>query len=215
MKRIAGLLIACVAMFGADPSGKWNLTAQTPSGHDYKLELMLKNDAGKWTGEMGSDRGSVPVADLQVSAEALSYKISVGDADYVIKLAITGDTVKGTFTGSNGASGPVTGGRPTAAAPASAGSFAGAWKGLAKSSRGKEYRIRLTLREEQGKWTGNLAADEGEVALANIKPVATGLNFEIPLEDATYQVKLTMAGAEVKGTFTGPDDVTGTITATR
>ncbi|MCX6625000.1 MAG: hypothetical protein NTY38_28855 [Acidobacteria bacterium] len=214
MKRIAGFLIAAVAMFGADPSGRWNLTAQSPSGQDYKLGLTLKSEAGKWTGEMDSERGTVPVADLQVSGDSVSYKISVGANDYAIKLAISGDTVKGTFTGTNGATGPVTGSRAAASA-APAGSVAGTWKGTAKTSRGKEYNIRLLLREEQGKWTGNLASDEGEVGLANIKPAAAGVTFDIPLDEGTYQVKMTVAGSEAKGTFTGPGDVTGTLAVTR
>lgn len=213
MKLIAAVLFAAAALAAANPAGRWNLTAQTPAGKEYKLGLTLKNDGGKWTGEMDSERGSVPLSELQVTDTSISYKIDVGDAAYTIKLELTGDSAKGTFAGSNGANGPVNGSREGAAAPAT--SFAGEWKGTAKTSKGKQYNVRLTLRETEGKWTGNLATDEGEVGLANIKAEKTDLTFDIPLDDGTYQVKMSMAGTSAKGTFSGPGDVTGTLDVSR
>lgn len=168
--RLAVLLIASLAAFGADPSVSLD-TAQ----------------------------GSAPVTGSVVKDADNSYKISTGDTDHTAKLAQDGDSMKGTLTGTNGSTGPVT----------------GTWKVQAKLSSGRQYQGQIILRDQAGKLSGSLAVAEGEVGLANVKFAAPELCFDVPVEEGVYQVKLTLAGSELKGTVTGPGEVTGTVSASR
>ena len=205
------MLVGCVALFGADPSGKWSVTAVTDSGREYKLAFTLQNDAGKWTGTMESAGGSIPVSALRVSDQEVSCKVSTADADYDIKLALAGDALKGTFTGTNGATGKMTGNRAAAVTTG----FAGNWKGSATSSTGKTHDVQLILRDDQGNWTGSIVSDRGEAGLANIKADGSQLSFEISVDEGTYRVQLTLADAAAKGTYTGPNNESGSVSLGR
>lgn len=207
MRRLAVILLGSAALFGATPEGKWNVTATTESGREYKLRLTLHSDAGKWSGEMESDRGAIPASELRVTGQEVSYKLSMGDSGYEIKLAYSGDALKGTFTGTNGATGTITGTR--------AADFAGIWKGSAVSSRGRKRDVRLTLRQDQGEWRGTVASEEGEAELANIKSNGSELSFEIPVEDGAYRVNLTLAGTTADGTYTGLHNESGRVSLNR
>lgn len=211
MRRLAVFLLGCASLFGASPDGKWNLTATTESGREYKLTLTLENHAGVWSGIMESARGSVPVSELRVNESEVSYRVSAGDAAYSVKLAFNQDTLKGSFTGTNG----VTGSMAASRAAAESAGFAGVWNGSAVSTSGTTHNVRLTLRNSQQSWTGTIATGDGEANLANVKLSGRELSFEIPVDEGTYRVRLMLAGASATGTYTGPANETGNVTLNR
>lgn len=211
MRHLAVFLLGCASLFGASPNGKWNLIATTESGREYKLTLTLESNAGVWSGRMENDRGSMPVSELRVDERAVSYQVSAGDAAYHIKLTLIGGAFQGSFTGTNGLTGKITASRATATAAG----FAGVWNGRAVSASGTTRNVRLILRDTQQIWTGTVASGDGEADLVNVRVAGPELSFEIPVNEGTYRVRLTLAGASATGTYTGPANETGDVTLNR
>jgi hypothetical protein len=212
MIRIFALMFASITMAAAaDVAGKWNVTATTSSGREYKLELELKNEGGKLTGTMASSEGSIALEDVQLNGDQLSYKLPAG-AGYAVKFTVAGDSMKGTFSGGDGATGQTTAVRAGAAA---SGGIAGKWKMSANSSGGRQYDVQLDLAQEGGKITGTASVPDGSAPIEEAKLDGDQLTFKISNGEGVYSLKLTVAGNAMKGSYTGPNNETGKVNANR
>jgi hypothetical protein len=218
MLRTALLLCVCVSIAAAsDVTGKWDFTAQTPSGEEFKADLTLRNDGAALAGTMATARGTADLQEIRLAGDQLTFKLAVHEALYGIKLTVGADSMKGSYSGPDGSSGSIMVKRAGGSSPALAASgkrIAGQWKVLARSSDGNEYNLDLVLTVTDGKVSGTLTSNEGTTALIDPKLEGSNLTFQVTTGDGTYSIKLTAAGQTLTGSFAGPGR-NGTITAKR
>lgn len=196
-----------------DVTGKWDVVAQASGGREYNLELILKEEGGKLTGTLGGPQGVIPLSDVQFAGDQLSFKFSVGEGTYEIKMTAGGKAMKGSYVSPTGATGPVEAKRP--APPAAAANIAGKWK-LEAKSEAREHRVTLEFKEDAGKLSGWLTTEQGEVVqLSDIKLEGGDLTFKINVEPGPYELKFTVGEGSMKGTYKGPQNESGTCIASR
>jgi hypothetical protein len=177
-----------------------------------KLELVLKLDGDKIAGTLGNERGTVDLTDAKLEGSDLSFKITV-EGVYTVKLALSGDSMKGTSTGSDGVVWQITAARPAAAAPA--GSITGKWKLNGKRAGGGEDNVDLELKDDGGKLTGAILTGDMSLPLRDVKLEGKELSFRLPTPEGEYTLKLTVGENSMKGTYSRGDDKPGEVTATR
>ena len=211
LRGIVLITLVAGAVPAADIAGKWDVTAQSPAGRSMKLELVLKQDGDKIAGTLGNERGTVDLTDVKLEGNDLNFKITV-EGVYTVKLALSGDSMKGTSTGSDGVAWQITAARP-AAAPASA--LAGKWKLNGKRAGGGEDNVELELTDDGGKLTGAILAEGMKLPLQDVKLEGKELSFRLPTPEGEYRLKLTVGENSMKGTYSSGDGKPGEVTATR
>jgi len=211
LRGIVLITLMAAAALAADIAGKWDVTAQSPAGRSMKLELVLKQDGDKIAGTLGNERGTVDLTDVKLEGNDLNFKITV-EGVYTVKLALSGDSMKGTSTGSDGVAWQITAARP-AAAPASA--LAGKWKLNGKRAGGGEDNVELELMDDGGKLTGAILAEGTKLPIQDVKLEGKELSFRLPTPQGDYTLKLTVGENSMKGTYWSGDNKPGEVTATR
>jgi hypothetical protein len=211
LRSIVLITLMAGAGLAADIAGKWDVTAQSPTGRSMKLELVLKQDGDKIIGTLGNERGAVDLTEAKLEGNDLNFKITV-EGVYTVKLTLSGDSMKGTSTGSDGVVWQVSAARP-AAAPASA--LAGKWKLNGKRPGGGEDNVELELTDDGGKLTGAILAEGMKLPLQDVKLEGKELSFRLPTPQGEYRLKLTIGENSMKGTYSSGDDKPGEVTATR
>ena len=206
LRGIALITLLAGAGLAADIAGKWDITAQSPAGRSMKLELILKLDGDKITGTLGSERGTVDLADAKLEGSDFSFKITV-EGVYTVKLTLSGDSMKGTSTGEDGSVWQIT------AAPA--GGITGKWKLNGKRADGGEDNVELDLKDDGGKLTGAILAQGTELPIQDVKLEGKQLSFRLPTPQGEYTLKLTIGENSMKGTYSSGDSKPGELTATR
>jgi len=211
MTLVAGAVPAADAAPAANIAGRWDVTAQSPAGRSMKLELILKQDGDKITGTLGNERGTVDLTDARLEGNDLSFKLVV-ESGYTVKLTLSGDSMKGTSTGSDGEAWQVSAARP-AAAPA--GSITGKWKLSGKRADGGEDNVELELKDDGGKLTGAILAEGMNLPIQDVKLEGKELSFRLPTPQGEFTLKLTVGENSMKGTYSRADTKPGELTATR
>jgi len=90
-------------------AGRWKVTATTGGGREMKIDIDLKQDGGKWTGSLITPDGmTLGLTEIAATAQDVSFKIPTEQGSFVIKLALEGAGMKGTYTSPDGATGPLT-----------------------------------------------------------------------------------------------------------
>ena len=212
MVRIIALFSLILGVAGAaDVKGKWSVNAKSQSGREYKLELVVREDAGKLQAILSSDEGSVDLGDVRLEGQDFSFKIPLGESPYLVKLTVAADSMKGTFKAPDGSTGPVTCVRPGAGGAA----VAGKWKMTAQMPSGGEMKLDIEIKDESGKLSGTISPADGPVLpLQDVKLEGSELSFKVTADPGTYALKLTVSGNSMSGTFQGPDG-SGKLSATR
>lgn len=200
------------ATLAADIAGKWDITAQSPAGRSMKLELVLKQDGDKVTGTLGNERGTVDLADAKLDGNDFTFKITV-EGVYAVKLALSGDSMKGTSTGSDGTVWQIAAAKPAAAVPA--GGITGKWKLNGKRANGGEDNVELELADDGGKLTGAILAEGTKFPIQDVKLDGRELSFRLPTPQGEYTLKLTIGENSMKGTYSSGDSKPGELAATR
>jgi hypothetical protein len=111
IEAMRGAAAAAPAAKAAGPavSGVWNLTAQ-PAGMSLRLEL--NQSAEKLAGSLTPGNGEpVAVQDLKLEGSDVTFNVAVNGGTYSVKLTVSGSSMKGTFTGPEGSTGTIEGGR--------------------------------------------------------------------------------------------------------
>ncbi len=99
-------------------------------------------------------------------------------------------------------------------AAALAADVTGAWNMTATTSSGREYKVQLVLKNEDGKLAGTMSSEQGSIVLQELKAEGDELSYKIPAAGGVA-IKLTVAGDAMNGTFTAADGATGKVTASR
>jgi hypothetical protein len=214
--RISTLLLATVLalpLFANNVAGTWSVTATDPEGQVHKSEMTIEQDGAALKGVLKAGQQTITMREVQMQGEELVFKLPWDSMILTIKLRVSGDEMKGTFTTGEGDSGPVTAKRAGATAATGVG---GRWKVTAVTGNGREMKLEIDLKDDAGKWTGTLITPDGmTLPLAEVTASAEDVSFKIPTEQGTFVIKLSAAGAGMKGAYTTPDGQTGPLTATR
>lgn len=219
--RIAPLLLAftlTVTAFAADIAGKWNLTAKDPDGNDIKGQLVIKSEDGKLSGTIGGAQGTNPLKEVEFKDNVLTCKLMYGDNEVTLKLTLDGDTLKGNWSTEDGNTGPVECTRDKEAAAATTDSpAAGVWKIDTVGPDGNPIQAQLTLKQEQGVWSGQLVVAEHGVTLPleDIKVQGAALSLKIPTDNGTFALEGQISADRLVGTAVGPDGTKHKFSGTR
>ncbi|MBK5294917.1 MAG: hypothetical protein JJE04_24965 [Acidobacteriia bacterium] len=206
MKYLSILVLAAASATAADVAGKWDVVAQTASGREYKLALELTDQDGKWSGKMSGPQGDIPLEEVQFNGKELTYSFTLSQGQFKIKLGLEEGALKGSFTTPDETSGTLSATRP----------ITGLWNIAAKLSDGSEHRLKLSLKQEEGLLKGQFILPKGQtIPVTDLKLAGSELTFKTSSGNAAYDIKLTLAGASMKGTFTAGNGASGSVEATR
>ncbi|MBI4891978.1 MAG: hypothetical protein HY821_15235 [Acidobacteria bacterium] len=211
-------LVLAAAALGATPVGKWKVVASTPDGNSHNVDLIVKDEAGKLSASLESERGSMPLQDVAFANDELTFKLTLDIGPIPFKLKIDGDTLKGTITIPDGSSGTVTGKRDGAAAAAATptgASVAGKWKVASKDAEGNTMKVTIELKQDGEKLTGQLWLENGDGApITDGKVKGNEVSFKLEA-DGTYEISGTVDGNNISGTFKTPNGSKGTFAGSR
>jgi len=215
LKTSLAILTLAACAWAAPVTGKWKVTANAPDGNTYNVDLVVKDEGGKLTAVLESERGSMPLQEVALNNDELTFKLVMDMGAIPFKLKVDGDTMKGTLTTPDGASGSVTGKRDGAAAPAAAAtsavSAAGTWKVESKDAEGNVMKVSIELKQDGAKLTGQVVVENGDAApISDGKIEGNAFSFKIQA-DGEFEVMGTVEGDQVKGTFKTPNGSKGTF----
>jgi len=118
MLRFWIILLSLTALLcGADVAGKWDFVAQAGVGQELKMELMLAREGEKLTGTMSARGNTVTLTDVAQKDDVITFKLPIGGIPFDVRMTLSGDVMKGSFTAPTGMSGEVKATR-AASAPA-------------------------------------------------------------------------------------------------
>ena len=106
MRLVLAGLIATVAIWAADASGKWTAEMQGRNGNTMTVTMNLKADGGKLTGTVSGRNGDTEISDGKVDGDNVSFTVvrefngNQFKQNYTGKL--DGDTIHFTITTEGG-----------------------------------------------------------------------------------------------------------------
>lgn len=232
--RLLALLLLTLspaaALAQSTATGDWVITFTTPQGAT-SVNLSLKQDGEKLTGELNSPMGSVPVSGtLTAGVVALTASIDIQGTS--LQLGMNGrvedEALNGTvrfgdfgefpFTGKRGPSTAVAPSAPAAAAAPPAAPAAGAvppaadvsgtWDVKLALAGAGEIPVTLTLKQESDKVTGTMSGPPGEVPVTGTMS-GKSLKLELTAPTPNGPIEITMSGDLGDSGFTGKASVAG------
>lgn len=226
MRNLALLFAFALSLsaFGADLAGKWKVVIKDSSGSKMKAELNLRQDGAKLTGTLSSPAGAIALENLELQGDALSCKMDFNGMSVAVKATVEGDRLKGGYTTSDGQTGTVEAERKTGAAPAAAPNtapaaspIAGDWKISTTGPDGSLLKAVLSLKQNEGKWDGQLAIEDFGLTLplADVNVDGAKITCNVPAGDGVYAVEARVTDGKLEGTATGPDGTKSKVTGTR
>jgi len=212
-RTFLALSVFAAACFASDPAGRWKLAANAPDGNTYNVTLVVKEEDGKLSGVLDSERGQMPLANVAFANGELRFDLVLDMGAIPFRLKIDGDKVTGALTAPDGSTGSVTGQREASASAASA---SGKWEISATDADGTTRRATLALKQDGETLTGQIAMDSGEtLPIAAGKASADAISFKIPIGDGDILVTGKLSGDTVSGEYTIPTGEKGKFTAKR
>ena len=218
------------AMAQDSAAGNWELTLETPQGANT-VNMELKQDADKVTGELTSPLGAVPVSGTYTGGTmALTANIDIQGTALTLGFngKVTGSSIAGTvklgdfgefpFSGTRKAAGSAAAAAPAAAAAAPAapsaaaagggGSAAGGWDVVLSIPGVGDLPATATLTQDGTNVTGMLSSVAGDVP---VKGTMTGnsLKLEFTAETPQGPITVTMTGELAATGFTGKASLAG------
>lgn len=82
-------------------TGTWDLVSETPDGDQVKWDLTFKDDNGKLTAVASSENGEIPVKDLKLDGDSITFTVAYQDNDYQITLTVSGTSLTGKWSGNS------------------------------------------------------------------------------------------------------------------
>lgn len=201
-------VLPATARAQGDVSGDWEITLNTPQGANT-IDLALKNEAGKVTGNLVSPMGTVPVAGTW-SGGALAITAAIDLQGTSLQLGMNGklegealngmvkfgDFGEFPFTGKRAVKAAASTAAPAAPAPASAvgsGGASGKWDVILVIEGAGEFPATATLTQDGDKITGVLSSPGGDVP---VNGTLTGTSLKLTFTAATPngELPVTMTG---------------------
>ncbi len=217
---LAGVLMNAPAFAQEDGvAGVWELTMETPQGANT-VNLVLKQEADKVSGELNTPLGLVPVSGTQTGAVvALTARVDVQGTALLLdfKGTVAGDTLNGNVKAGDFGEFPFKGKRAAgaAASPAPALNAAGAqtdaggrWDVVIAIPGVGALPLTATLQQDGTKVTGTLNSIAGTVNITGTM-TGTSLRLEFVAETPQGQIPISMTGELGVTGFAGKASVAG------
>jgi hypothetical protein len=191
---------------GAPLIGKWELTTTSERGTRTSMLTIF----GDMTGRYESFGGEIPIKDLKLQGDQVTFVIEMGFGDQTFKMdfkgKLDGTTLNGERTTSRGTS-EFTGKKVKTASP-----VVGTWQFTRETSRGTRTST-LKIKEDM---TGTYTSRDNEVAVTDLKVDGDQVSFKITRSfgerEFTMEFKGKVDGTTLKGEFTtsrGSREATG------
>lgn len=211
------LCLLSAAAAASDVAGRWKLVANAPDGNAYNVTLIVREEGGRLSGVLDSERGQMPLQNVTFSNGELRFDLVLDMGAIPFRLKIDGDRITGTLTAPDGATGSVTGQREAAAAPAAASaSVDGRWEISATDPDGTPRRATLELKQHGDQLAGSITIESGETF-----PIAAGrlsgdaMTLRISIGEGEVHIAGKVSGDTVSGEYTIPSGEKGKFTARR
>lgn len=91
--RVVMIAFLASCAFAADVAGKWKATAQSPNGQ-MDIVFVFKVAGGVVTGTATGPMGEVPMSDVKVDGDNISFTVDAGDMKIVHKGTVSGNEMK-------------------------------------------------------------------------------------------------------------------------
>jgi hypothetical protein len=90
IRTLSVLVLAAAAAFGADVTGKWTATQETPRG-EMKVNFNFKTDGDKLTGTIGNDMmGETEIKDGKINGDTIEFKQTIKRGEREMTVLYTG-----------------------------------------------------------------------------------------------------------------------------
>jgi hypothetical protein len=206
-KTQRGEMAATGKRFGAPLIGKWELTSTSDRG-TRKSILTINGDL---SGRYESFGGEIPIKDLKLEGNQVTFAVEMGFGDRTFRLdfkgTLEGDTLKGQMTSSRGTS-EITGKKMAAAS-----AVAGTWE---LSSQSRQGRTRTSTLKINSDMTATLTMRNREIPVTDLNVEGNQISFKITRtfnnRQFTMQFKGAVNGTSLNGEFVtsrGSRPVTG------
>ncbi len=99
---VAVLAVGATRLKAADAStfvGTWDCSSETSAGDEFKFTLIIREQDGKLSATAESEQGTIPISSFEVGDEGATFKASVNDQDFVVKIKVNGAAMDGTWSG--------------------------------------------------------------------------------------------------------------------
>lgn len=213
IRILTTLCLIAAASLAADVAGRWKVAANAPDGNTYHVTLVIKDEGGKLTGMLDSERGQMPLANVSYANGELRFDLMLDMGAIPSRLKVDGDKLSGTLTAPDGSTGSVTGQRETAAA---AGTVGGKWEISATDPDGTTRRATLNLKQEGERLTGDITMDSGDtLPISGGKVNGSAFEFKIFVGDGDVAVSGKVAGDVVSGEYKIPTGEAGKFSGKR
>ncbi len=204
-----GEMAATGKRIGAPLVGKWELTSTSDRG--TRTSTLTVN--GDLSGRYESFGGEIPIQDLKLEGNQVTFAVEMGFGDRTFKLdfkgTLDGNALKGQMTSERGTSEIAGKKLAVAAAPA----VAGTWELSSESSQGETRTSTLRIKEDM---TATYTSRDRETPVTDLKVEGNQISFKITRtfndQQFTMEFKGTVDGTSLKGEFVssrGSRPVTG------
>lgn len=176
--------------FGAALIGRWELTSTSERGTRTSMFTVRSDLSGRYE----SFGGEIPIKDLKLEGNQVTFAIEMGFGDQTFKLdfkgTLTDETLKGQMTSERGTS-EVTGKKIAVAA---ASPLAGTWE-LTTESQGQTRTNTLKINDDM---TGTYGSGDRQTPVTDLKIEGNQVSFKV-----TRTFNERSIAMEFKGTVTG------------
>jgi len=194
-KSQRGEMPAAGVRLGAPLIGKWELTTTSDRGTRTRVLTVF----GDLTGRYESFGGEIPVKDLKLEGNQVTFAVEMGFGDQTsvsqFKGTLDGTSLNGQMTSSRGTS-EVTGKKMAAASV-----VAGTWELTSESSQGGTRTSTLKIADGTGTYTSR----DRETPVTDLKIDGNQISFKITRtyndQQFTMEFKGTVDGTSLKGEF--------------
>lgn len=80
-------------------AGNWECTVEADRTHN--VTLTLSENAGTWSGRIGSPNGELPLQNVKVEDGAVSFTVDLNSSPIAFKVKVNGDRMEGTWNASS------------------------------------------------------------------------------------------------------------------
>ena len=91
----------------------------------------------------------------------------------------------------------------SAQSQADAAKLIGAWNMNSLTPDGDSVPWKLTLKQQDGKWAGSIASEQGENPISNVKIDGAKIHFTTPYQGEYYDQDLQLEDGKLIGTWSG------------
>lgn len=212
-KVVLALCALTGSLMASGPAGRWKLVANAPDGNSYNVTLIVRDEGGRLSGVLDSERGQMPVQNVAYANGELRFDLVLDMGAIPFRLKIDGDRISGTLTAPDGSTGSVTGQREGGAASPQ---LSGKWEITAVDPDGTQRRATLDLKQDAAQLAGTITVETGEsLPITEGKVDGNAVSFKIFVGGGEIAVSGSVSGDTVTGAYTLPTGEKGKFTGKR